>query len=279
MPERYPVPVDTRAPTGETNAYVVDGPERLLVDPAGRTADLDTAVESEVDHATGASTVDHIAVTHTHPDHVGALAAYAAETDATVWAHAAFTGRFERATGVTPDRVFRPGDTIGASGVAVMDTPGHAPDHVAFVTDDNNAGVTVDSTGGDAITGDLVFATGSVFVGASDGDMRAYLASLRRVLARRFGRLHPGHGSVVDCPGERLRDLYFHRRDREHRVRRAVENGAETVSEILDAAYDKDLTGVRDLAGETVRAHLDKLRVEGRVEWDGSRVRPATDPA
>ena len=249
MPERYAVPVDTRAPQGETNAYVLGSPERLLVDPAGRTSALDDA----------ASDVDHVAVTHAHPDHVGSVAEYAGEANATVWAHAAFADRFERATSVRADRLFRPGDELGETGVVVLDTPGHAPDHVAFVE------------GSEAVTGDLVFADGSVFVGAADGDMRAYLASLRSVLARDFDRLHPGHGPVVESPRERLTALYDHRRDREQRVLAAVESGALTVEAVLDAAYDKDLTGVRDLAAQTVRAHLDKLAVEGRVEWDGAQ--------
>ncbi|MFC3478396.1 MBL fold metallo-hydrolase [Halobacterium litoreum] len=255
MPARFPVPVDTRAPHGETNAYVLGRDDALLVDPAGRTPELDTAVGS----------VDHVAVTHAHPDHVGAVAEYATETDATVWAHAAFADRFERETGVEPDRAFRPGDEIGDTGVTVLDTPGHAPDHVAFVE------------GREAVVGDLVFAAGSVFVGATDGDLRAYLSSLRRVAVRDFERLHPGHGPPVDAPRERLYNLYFHRRDRDRRVLAAVEDGCATVSDILDHAYDKDLAGVRDLAGQTVRAHLDKLLVEGKVEWDGARAYPVED--
>jgi glyoxylase-like metal-dependent hydrolase (beta-lactamase superfamily II) len=249
VPERHAVPVDTRAPQGETNAYLLGHPDRLLVDPAGRTQALDDA----------ASDVDHVAVTHAHPDHVGAVAEYAADAEATVWAHAAFADRFERATGVAPDRVFRPGDELGDTDVAVVDTPGHAPDHVAFVE------------GSEAVTGDLVLADGSVFVGAADGDMRAYFASLRSLYARNFDRLHPGHGPVVESPRERVRELYDHRRDRERRVLAAVESGATTVDEMLEAAYDKDLSGVRDLAGQTVRAHLHKLAVEGRVAWDGER--------
>lgn len=252
MPVRFSVPVDTRAPHGETNAYVLGRDDTLLVDPAGRTPELDDA----------AAGVDHVAVTHAHPDHVGAVAEYASETDATIWTHAAFADRFERETGVAPDRTFRPGDELGDTGVSVLDTPGHAPDHVAFVD------------GCEAVVGDLVFAEGSVFVGATDGDLRAYLSSLRRVAARDFERLHPGHGPSIDAPRERLHDLYFHRRDRERRVLAAVEGGCATVSDILDHAYDKDLTGVRDLAGQTVRAHLDKLLVEERVEWDGARATP-----
>ncbi len=54
----------------------------------------------------------------------------------------------------------------------------------------------------------------------------------------------------------------------------AVIDGAETIGELLDEAYEKDLAGVRDLARATVRAHLGKLAVEGRVAWDGERATP-----
>jgi len=238
-------------PGGATNAYVLGDDERLLVDPAARTPELDDAVES----------IDHVAVTHAHPDHVDAVADYAAAAGATVWAHASFAERFADATRVEPDCLFRPGDTLADTGVAVMATPGHAPDHVAFVAD------------GEAVSGDLVFADGSVFVGTPDGDVRTYFASLRRLLARDFDQLHPGHGDPVDDPRERVRETYFHRRDRERSVRVAVESGAQTVDEILDAAYEKDLGDARRLAAKVVRAHLQKLAVEGHVAWDGERAR------
>jgi hypothetical protein len=54
----------------------------------------------------------------------------------------------------------------------------------------------------------------------------------------------------------------------------AIRDGARTLDDVLDAAYEKDLTGVRDLARSTVAAHLEKLAVEGKVELDGERVRP-----
>ncbi|MXR21331.1 MBL fold metallo-hydrolase [Halobacterium bonnevillei] len=252
MIDRFAVPVETRAPGGATNAYVLGDEERVLVDPAGQTPELDDA----------AADVDHVAVTHTHPDHVGAVRASAAAADATVWAFAPFADRFEATTGVAPDRCFRPGDELGASGVTAMATPGHAPDHVAFCV------------GGEAVTGDLVFADSSVFVGTPDGDMRAYLASLRRAAARDFDRLHPGHGDVVDSPRERLHELYAHRRDRERRVLDAVRRGSTAVPDVVGDAYAKDLRGFEDLAAASVRAHLEKLAVEGRIEWDGERATP-----
>jgi glyoxylase-like metal-dependent hydrolase (beta-lactamase superfamily II) len=253
--DRVDVPVETRAPTAETAAYLTDGPAALLVDPADRTPALDDAV-AERD-------VGHVAVTHHHPDHVGAVAHYARETSATVWARRGREDAFETATGVAPDRTFAEGTTIPTGdGVAVLDLPGHAPEHVGFETP---AGV---------VSGDVAVAAGSVVVGAPEGDMRAYISSLRRLHARKPPRLFPGHGPTIDSPREACRRLITHRLDREGRVLRTVESGASKLDAILDVAYEKDLTGVRDLARATVLAHLEKLAVEGRLRWDGERAEP-----
>lgn len=253
-PTRVHVPVETTAPGGGTNAYLVDGDEPLLVDPAARSDELTAAVEERG--------VAHVAVTHTHRDHVGAVEHYAGEYGATVWARAGREGRFERATGVTPDRTFREGKEVGP--VSVLETPGHAPDHAAFVSGDA------------ALVGDLAFAEGSVFVGGSDGDMRAYLTTLRRLRTRGFETLHPAHGPTVEDPGATLERLIRHRLDREALVLDAVRSGAETPDDIVDIAYEgEDLTGVRRLARLAVGAHLDKLAAEGSVDWDGEHARPA----
>ena len=244
---RVSVPTETTAPGGATNAYLVDGPDgTVLVDPAGRTDALDTTV--------AARGVDHVAVTHAHPDHVGGVAAYATETGATVWARRGREARFEAATGLAPDRTFAEGECVG--GLPALDTPGHAPDHVAIETPDG------------ILAGDLVIATGSVAIAAPEGDVRAYLVALRRLFARDPPRLYPGHGPVVDDPRATLRRLYDHRRERERRVEAAVRAGADSVAAVVDAAYDRDLSGGRDLAAATTRAHLDKLAVEGRVRFD-----------
>ncbi len=253
---RVPVPTATRAPGGETNAYVVGRDPALLVDPAGRTDRLDDLVADR--------SVGHVAVTHAHPDHVDGVAAYADRVDATVWARAGRTERFREATGVVPDRTLREGAAIptGEGPVQVLDVPGHAPDHLAF------------AAGEATLVGDVAVAEGSVVVAAPEGDMRGYLTALRRLHATASDRLLPGHGPEIDDPRATCQRLLAHRRDRERRVERAVLDGAETVDDVLDAAYDKDLTGVRDLAGATVRAHLAKLAVEGRVAWDGAHAGP-----
>jgi ribonuclease/clavin/mitogillin len=252
---RVSVEVATRAPTGRTNAYLLGSETLLLVDPPAEAGVLDDALADR--------TVDHVAVTHHHPDHVGGVELYARRDDATVWARAGRTDGFRAATGVEHDRTFRPGDTLLVDGdeLRVLDAPGHAPEHVALSCD---AGTLV---------GDVVVAAGSVVVGHPEGDMRAYLSTLRRLHARDPPRLYSGHGPVIE--GEAVREtvarLVSHRLDRERRVREAAKAGFETVPAITDRAYDKDITGVRDLAEATVAAHLEKLAVEGAVRWDGER--------
>jgi glyoxylase-like metal-dependent hydrolase (beta-lactamase superfamily II) len=255
---RVAVETAARTPTGTTNAYVVGRDPAVLVDPGSQSAALDSALDGR--------SVAHVLVTHAHPDHVGGLARYAA--GAPVWGRRGYERRFAEAAGRRPDRTFRDGTTVPAGDgvLRVVDVPGHAPDHVAFV-------VTDEATGRwDAVfCGDLARAGGSVAVAAPEGDLRAYLTSLRRLHARDPGQLYPGHGPSIDDPRATLARLIEHRRDRDRRVLAAVDGGARDVDSVLEGAYEKDLTGVRELARATVRAHLEKLGREGRVSWHPGR--------
>lgn len=263
MPARIQVESPTRALSGLTNTYLVGSDDALLVDPAGRSAELDRAIEER----SGAErSVRHVAVTHHHPDHVGAVAEYADEYGLTVWARRGREAGFKAATGIPPEMTFGPGEEIpAAEGIRVIDTPGHAPEHVAFEAD------------GGLLTGDLAVASGSVVVGAPEGDMRAYLTSLRRILARNPDRLFPAHGPVIDDPPATCERLLRHRLQRESLVRQAVIDGVTTPKNIVDAVYEKDVSDVYELATATVVAHLEKLAVEGDLRWDGETAELESD--
>ncbi|SNR62244.1 MBL fold metallo-hydrolase [Halorubrum vacuolatum] len=264
---RIPVPVETTAPGGTTNAYVIDVPggdadrTRILVDPGARSDALDAAVlglDESSDPMTG---VDSIAVTHTHPDHVGAADAYAEATGATVLAHADHVERFRSATGVDPEATIADGDTIGSTNVEVLETPGHAPDGLSFRVPGR------EQAGGDSILiGDLAVETGSVAVAVPDGDLRAYLASLERLRESGASRLWPGHGPVITDPAATCTRLIEHRLERERRILDAIDAGASDVEGVLEAAYRRDLSGVEGLARRTVLAHLGKLVADGRID-------------
>ncbi len=251
MIQRFSLDGQTRSPSGETNAYVVGETNGIVIDPAREHPELTRAVQERA---------EHVAVTHYHPDHIGAVESYAEEWNLAVWALAGRGEAFEHATGIQPDRRFFPGETVPvAGGIEILDTPGHAPEHVSFVVPDG------------IITGDVAVDEGSVVVGAPDGDMRAYLTSLRRLYARNPERLYPGHGPVIEAPRSTCKRLIQHRLRREHRVLDAIEAGNETLDEIVGATYEKDISAVYDLAKLTVVAHIEKLAVEGRITYDGER--------
>lgn len=249
------VPVSTSAPGGATNSYLVSGQELFLIDPADESKALSQAI--------GENEIDHIVVTHTHSDHVGGVSHYGNQSGACVWAHESFVDRFVEVTGVEPDATFREGSCIGEA--SVLQTPGHAPDHVVYAFGDVG------------IVGDMAFEEGSVFVGGTDGDMRAYLTSLRRLLVQEFTRLYPGHGPTIGNPSRTISRLIQHRLMREKNVLGAVHSGAETLEEIVTTAYDKDVSDVQTLAALSVRAHLEKLEVEKKVTWDENMARSIDD--
>jgi len=248
---RISIPTDTTATTGQTNAYLIEADESLLVDPAARHADVDAAIES--------CRPTHITATHCHPDHIAGLTAYAFETDATVWSPVGYENRFAQSTGVYPARTFREGHTIGPA--TAIETPGHASDHTAFEVDLADGRTAI-------VSGDLVVDEGSIAIVGPDGDMAAYLDSLRRLKERDPDVLYPGHGPVIDEPRKAIDRLIEHRTQREQAILEAMANSAEDVDEIVDRSYDKDIADVYELARKTVIAHIEKLDAEGRIRWD-----------
>jgi glyoxylase-like metal-dependent hydrolase (beta-lactamase superfamily II) len=135
-------------------------------------------------------------------------------------------------------------------------TPGHSPDHLCFF----------EETSGDLFCGDLVRRGGTVVIPASKGgSLRQYLASLERLRALAPRRLLPGHGPAIDDPVAIIDEYIAHRQERERQVLEAYLAGARTPEEIVERVYDGLSDGLRRAAADTVTAHLNKLREEGRL--------------
>ena len=116
-----------------------------------------------------------------------------------------------------------------------------------------------------AFTGDAVLGEGSVFIAPDGGSLGAYLDGLRRLRALGLERLYPGHGPVVEDPAAKLDEYVAHRLERERRIVAALDAGARSEDELLDAAWDVIPAGLRTPAAWTLAAHLQKLRAEGRL--------------
>ena len=138
-------------------------------------------------------------------------------------------------------------------------TPGHAPDHVAFLA------------GRALFSGDAVLGEGSVFVFPDPGALAGYLAALERLRQLDLVVICPGHGPVVDDPEAKLAEYVDHRLDRERRLVEALAEGRRGAAELLDRAWSDVPAVLRPAAAITLAAHLDKLAEEGRLPEDVER--------
>ena len=226
-----------------TNTWVVGRDPCWVVDPGPALDEHLAAVLAEAAERGG---VGGIAVTHHHADHTDAVPHLARETGAPV-AAAAFAA----------DVALADGDRFGP--LEVVATPGHSPDHLAFVA------------GGACMTGDAVLGEGSVFVAPDPGALTGYLAALRRLRAMGLDVLCPGHGPPVADPATKLDQYVAHRLDRERRLVAALGDGLRGVDELLDRVWDDAPAQLRPAAAVTLAAHLDKLADEGRLPEGVSR--------
>lgn len=221
-----------------TNSWIVGRNPAWLVDPGPALDEHLTELWGEIDRR---GDLGGIALTHDHPDHTEAVPAIRARYP---------NAPLGAARGEVDVRL-ADGDRFGP--LEVMATPGHAPDHLAFVT------------GEVGLTGDAVLGEGSVFIAPDPGALAAYLDGLARLERRQLAVLCPGHGPPVHDPKAKLEEYISHRLDRENRLLAALARGKRGVAELLDDAWDDVPAHLRAAAEVTLAAHLDKLEDEGRL--------------
>ena len=236
-----------------TNTYLVGIDEVAVIDPGPDD-------KRHIDAIVGASMKERVRwvlLTHTHPDHSPGTARLVKATGAEV---VAFGKRMDRDGAVVPDRTVAEGDTIEGTefGLEVLHTPGHSPDHVCFLLEEERI----------LFTGDTVLdGMFSVVNPARGGDMATYLATLGRLEKLRLSRLCPGHGDVIEEPKARIAEYVAHRAERQKQLLRLLKTGPLRIPELVELAYAaEDIPPqLAEAAGWQVHAHLLQLKAEGKV--------------
>jgi glyoxylase-like metal-dependent hydrolase (beta-lactamase superfamily II) len=183
--------------------------EAVMIDPGDEADVLLAAVE-----ALGVS-IEAILLTHTHFDHIGAVAPVARATGAPVWCPAlevpvlADIMRYVPWPGFGPyesyeaDHTVEGGETLQLAGmdIEVLFTPGHSPGHVTYRVADEQA----------VFSGDVLFQDSIGRTDLPGGDT----ATLMRTLGELLDLLpdettvYPGHMAVTTIGRERARNPFL----------------------------------------------------------------------
>jgi hydroxyacylglutathione hydrolase len=196
----------------QENTYLIrrEGSDRaLIVDPGEEAPRLLAAIDE-----LGVK-LDGILLTHTHFDHVGAVAPIAKATGAEVWVPEIEKGVLADIMSYVPWAGFGPfeswdaehtlagGETLELAGfeIDVIFTPGHSPGHVTFSIPDEKA----------VLSGDVLF-QGSV--GRTDlpgGDWNTLFESIRSLMDTlpEDTTVYPGHMGITSLGAERASNPFL----------------------------------------------------------------------
>lgn len=255
-------------PLGE--ASIEQAPVNAFVD-----LDLGFAVDAGYAHdstwQTDLPPLQALILTHHHGDHAGGLAAFALrQTSATLY---------------VPDPLALPealrmravplaeGMRLAGGALEVLHTPGHCQAHVSLWQPDR----------GRLYAGDIVLGAGTPWVGPPEGDMGAYLRSLRRLSALPVRELLPGHGPATG--GEQIAWTLAHREARLQEVAATLaEIGPLTAAMLVDRIYVERagmrLVGPhRTIAEVTMDGYLRALEAEGLARFAEGRWQPVGQAA
>ncbi len=251
-----------------TNTYLLGRDALVIVDPG---PDLPAHLHA-IQTARAGRPVAAILVTHAHLDH-SALAPHLSRlTKAPILAFGAATAGFSplmqslAAEGLTggegSDMAFAPDLTLTDGQVLrladlelhVIHTPGHMANHISLALGDT------------LLSGDHVMGWSTSIVSPPEGDMGAYMASLRKLQDRSWQRFLPGHGDPVEAPTARLSDLIAHRQNREGQIIACLASlGPSTPEDLARRIYITTPPALLPAATRNVLAHLIDLQARAVV--------------
>lgn len=156
------------------------------------------------------------------------------------------------------------GEVVAVGGLTftAVHTPGHTSNHVCWAMAEEQA----------LFPGDHIMGWSTTVVSPPDGDMAAYIVSLRKVAERDDRVLWPTHGPPRYDAQEYVPALVAHRLQREAAVLAAVRAGNTSIRDIVELLYVDTRRELHKAARRSVWGHMIKLVDDGAITTaDGTR--------
>ncbi len=238
-----------------TNTYLVGGDQWAVIDPG---PNLESHVAAILEAAAAAhASIRWILCTHTHLDHSPAAGALRDATGALVLGMPPLAAQGQD-PGFAPDQAWQEGDYLREADFTLraVHTPGHAGNHLCFHLEQEQL----------LFTGDHIMEGSTVVIAPPDGDMQAYLSSLRRLQTLPIRRLAPAHGNLMEQPQDIIEGLIQHRLLREQKVLSGLaQAGPCDLAALTAQVYDDVPSFLHPVARHSLLAHLLKLDADGLV--------------
>lgn len=249
-----PLKSRTIPPATHTNCILIGEKELLIVDPAASNEPETKCLERYLElYRDLGATVKAILLTHSHTDHIDSVEFVRDAFDAPVWAHEAIAPQVS----FPIDRFVQDGEIITSAGdpgwrVRAIHTLGHDPGHLCYFEESTKI----------LICGDMMANPGTIVVSHDyGGDMTQFIDSLERLMQSGAGYLIPGHGDYMKDAHAALKGHRDHRLWREDKIKKALDQGADTIKDLLEQAYDDAPREALGLAEQSLKAHLARLGV------------------
>jgi glyoxylase-like metal-dependent hydrolase (beta-lactamase superfamily II) len=212
-----------------TNTYLYGSGPCVVIDPGSEDPGHLDAIRGAAEERGG---IGLVLLTHSHGDHTAGADQLEAE-------------------------VVLPSGGEEHFALRTLATPGHAEDHVCFLSDD-----------GVCFSGDLVLGLGSTIVPPGGNSLAAFMDSLALLQAQEIALIAPGHGPWITDPAAKLAEYVEHRQMRERRLLSALEEGERSRAQLLATVWDDIPIELLPMAAMAMEAHLEKLEGEERLPGD-----------
>tara|TARA_A100001011_G_scaffold399498_1_gene508435 strand:- start:16357 stop:17241 length:885 start_codon:yes stop_codon:yes gene_type:complete len=243
-----------------TGTYIIGKDELAIIDPGP----LEEKHIEKLLNIIRKATKVKLLITHTHADHSPAAMVIKENIECTTFGFGPykrkkFDTRFEEGHDLTfkPDVYLNDGDTVKGKGwtIRAIHTPGHTSNHMCYGLEENKI----------LFTGDHVMGWATTVIVPPDGNMTAYLKSLKKIINYKYEIFYPTHGGPITKPKKFVKALIAHRLMRQTQIKNELSKNQSTIKEMVSKFYKTTDKRLWPAAEKSILANLLSLKDKGVV--------------